>query len=192
MTATDSRPNQRDHILDTALELMSRHGAAGMSMRMLATACGVQVAAIYHYFDSKDALLAAVVAERQYGTRLADPLPIDRGAPPAERLRALFLHVWHGAIEEEEVWRLVLGEGIRGEATVIPVGHDLLELVRAAARGWVRDVIPELDQPDAVGDLVLGQLLAGFVRRVFEDDTAEAAGRIGAEGADAIVTAVFS
>ncbi len=77
-----------------------------MSMRALANECGVQVAAIYHYFDSKDALLAAVVDERRYGARLTDPIPLDASTPPDERLRELFLHVWRGALAEEEVWRL--------------------------------------------------------------------------------------
>ena len=34
------RGNQRERILDTALELMSVHGADGTSMRALASACG--------------------------------------------------------------------------------------------------------------------------------------------------------
>jgi len=195
MTATDTRPNQRDHILDTALELMSRHGAAGMTMRKLAAACGVQVAAIYHYFDSKDALLAAVVAERQYGTRLADPLPVDPDDPPDHRLRDLFLHVWRGALDEQQVWRLILGEGIRGEATVIPVGRDLLALVQAAALEWIRDSVPEAKPAEAVADLMVGQLLAGFVRHVFSDDqdaSSADADRIGRESADALAATVFA
>ena len=60
MATTDTRPNQREHILDVALKLMSERGAAGMSMRQLASACGVQVAAIYHYFESKDAIYDAM------------------------------------------------------------------------------------------------------------------------------------
>ena len=47
MATTDTRPNQREHILDVALKLMSERGAAGMSMRQLASACGVQVAAMF-------------------------------------------------------------------------------------------------------------------------------------------------
>lgn len=192
MATTDTRPNQRDHILDAALRLMSAHGAAGMTMRQLASACGVQVAAIYHYFDSKDALLAAVVAERRYGARLADALPIDRSTPPEQRLRELFLHVWRGALDEEEVWRLLLGEGIRGEATVVPVGRELLELVQAAARAWVTEHVPEAQPRDAVADLLVGQLLAGFVRRVFEPATdSDRSDRIGREAADALAVAVF-
>jgi len=58
---TATRTNQREHILDVALQLMSRAGSTGVSMRQLARACGLQVAAIYHYFPSKDALLTAVI-----------------------------------------------------------------------------------------------------------------------------------
>lgn len=193
MATTDTRPNQRDHILDVALRLMSAHGAAGMSMRQLATACGVQVAAIYHYFDSKDALLAAVVEERRYGSRLADPLAIDRAASPQRRLADLFGLVWDGALEEEEIWRLMLGEGIRGEDAVMPVGRDLLALVHGAARDWVAAIVPEAQPTEAVAELLVGQLLAGFVRRVFEPDgdSEASAERIGRQGADALVAAVF-
>ncbi|MGI9576938.1 MAG: TetR/AcrR family transcriptional regulator [Microthrixaceae bacterium] len=193
MAATDTRPNQRDHILDVALKLMSERGAAGMSMRQLASACGVQVAAIYHYFDSKHALLAAVVEERRYGSRLADPLELDRSALPEDRLRALFGVVWDGALQEEEIWSLLLGEGIRGEEAVMDVGRDLLALVRDAAREWVREVIPEAQPSEQVADLLVGQLLAGFVRRVFEPDSHDvaAATRIGQQCADTLVAAVF-
>jgi len=193
MATTDTRPNLRDHILDVALRLMSAHGAAGMSMRQLATGCGVQVAAIYHYFDSKDALLAAVVEERRYGSRLADPLDIDLDAPPEQRLADLFGLVWDGALEEEEIWRLMLGEGIRGEPAVLPVGRDLLSLVETATRDWVAAIVPEAQPTEAVAGLLVGQLLAGFVRRVFEPDgdTDASAERIRRQGADALVAAVF-
>lgn len=189
MTTTDTRPNQRDLILDTALRLMSAHGAAGMSMRALASACGVQVAAIYHYFDSKDALLAAVVDERRYGARLGDPIPVDPGSPPSVRLRMLFLHVWQGALEEEQVWRLVLGEGIRGEATVVPVGANLLGLVTAAARDWITEHVPEAEPHDEVADVLVGQLLAGFVKRVF--DSGRDPDLVATSAADSLVATVF-
>lgn len=193
MAATDTKPNQRDHILDVALKLMSERGAAGMSMRQLASTCGVQVAAIYHYFDSKDALLAAVVEERRYGSRLADPLELDRSADPEDRLRALFAVVWDGALEEEEIWSLLLGEGIRGEQAVMGVGRDLLALVRDAAREWVREVVPEAQPCEQVAELLVAQLLSGFVRRVFEPDSHDeaASARIGEQSADALVAAVF-
>lgn len=191
MSVTDgltTRPNQRDHILDTALRLMSERGAVGMTMRQLASACDLQVAAIYHYFDSKDALLAAVVDERRYGTRMSDPFPIDADAEPADRLRALFLHVWRGALDEQAIWRLIIGEGMRGESTVQPVGQALLDLLEPATTGWVRSFVPEVADPTPVARLMVGQLLVGFVRAVFGDDDPEV---IGAECAEPLVEVVF-
>jgi AcrR family transcriptional regulator len=189
VTTTDPRPNQREHILDTALQLMSEHGATGTSMRQLASACGVQVAAIYHYFESKDALLAAVVAERQYGARLADPLPVDPAASPETRLREVFDGVWNGAVEEEAIWKLLLGEGLRGEPSVMPVGQALLDLVRPAAADWIRKWVPEIADPDAVGALILGQLFTCFIRTMF--DPAADRDRIAADAGDVLVAVVF-
>ncbi|MCP4436419.1 MAG: TetR/AcrR family transcriptional regulator [Actinomycetia bacterium] len=194
MATTDTRPNQRDHILDVALKLMSERGADGMSMRQLASECGVQVAAIYHYFDSKHALLAAVVEERRYGSRLSDPIEqLDRDAPPEDRLRALFGVVWDGALEEEEIWSLLIGEGIRREEAVMQVGRDLLTLVRSASEDWVTELVPEAQPPAAVAELLVGQLITGFLLRVFsaDGDDAATAKRIGDERADTLVAAVF-
>jgi AcrR family transcriptional regulator len=170
VSATDVRPNQREHILDVSLRLMSERGATGMSMRQLANACDLQVAAIYHYFPSKDALLAAVVAERQYGSRLEDPLPVDPDAPPAERLTDVFVRVFEGALSEQSIWRLLIGEAMRGESTVLPVGQDLIALLGPAAVTWVSAAVPEVSNPEDLAQLVVGQLLTGFIRTVFEPD----------------------
>src|SRR6185437_12885349 len=49
--------DQRDRILDATLSLMARAGAHGTSMRAVASACGLNVATLYHYFPSKRDLL---------------------------------------------------------------------------------------------------------------------------------------
>jgi len=172
VTTAEVRPNQREHILDVALRLMSERGSTGTSMRQLANACDLQVAAIYHYFPSKDALLAAVVAERQYGARLADPLPIDPAAAPGDRLTAVFVTVFEGAMEEQSIWRILIGEAMRGESTVLPVGRDLIDLLEPAAIGWVAEAVPEVANPRDLAQLMVGQMLTGFIRTVFEPDTA--------------------
>ncbi len=59
-------PNQREHILRTALSLMSQQGVDGTSMRSLAAATGLNVATLYHYFPSKRDLLVAVLEERGF------------------------------------------------------------------------------------------------------------------------------
>ena len=166
--ATATRPNQREHILDVALTLIAKHGASAMSMRRLAKDCGLNVAAIYHYFDSKDALVAAVVDERQYGARLAEVPEIDASLSPADRLEAMFREIWEGALAEEPVWRVLLGEGLRGEPAVVPVGKDLLDVIGPGLTEWLRLSLPEVPEPDAVAQMLIGQLFAGFLRHIFE------------------------
>lgn len=169
--ADGNRTNQRERILDTALQLMSRAGSAGVSMRQLARACGVQVAAIYHYFPSKDALLTAVIEERRYSSRLADePFDIDAGAPVAERLREVFRTFWRGALEEEPVLRLLLGEALRSEAAALPTGAALLDVFRTGVVMALEEHVPEVADPKAVSGLYIGQVFSAFVRHVFEPD----------------------
>lgn len=166
-----ARANNRERILDTALTLMSTHGASATSMRRLADACGLNVAAIYHYFPSKDALLATVIEERRYGARLSEIPAIDPSMPAAERLRAIFGEVWSGALAEQKVWRLLLGEGLRSEPAALPVGSDLLDLFAPGLTAWITSSVVEVDEPAAVAQLMIGQLFVGFIRHIFEPAT---------------------
>src|SRR6202453_5506138 len=59
-------PSTRHRILQVALTLMSQKGVDGTSMRDLASAAGLNVASLYHYFPSKRELLEAVLIERGY------------------------------------------------------------------------------------------------------------------------------
>ncbi|MFN8019263.1 MAG: helix-turn-helix domain-containing protein [Acidimicrobiales bacterium] len=189
MSAATLRPNQREHILDVALRLMSEHGAAGTSMRALARECGINVAAIYHYFESKDALLAAVIEERRYEARLVEDIPdLSPDLPTATRLRAIYGTIWQGALAEESVWRLLLGEGLRGEPAALPVGASLLEVFRPGLASWIAAAVPEVAQPAAVADIMIGQLFAGFVQHTF--DPAVPLADIEQRGADAICAVV--
>ncbi|NLA37489.1 MAG: TetR/AcrR family transcriptional regulator [Actinobacteria bacterium] len=190
MTVSNAgRPNQREHILDIALGLIAQHGASKMSMRQLAKECGLNVAAIYHYFESKDALVKAVVDERQYGARMADIPELDSALSPEDRLTAVFTTIWDGAIAEEPVWRLLLGEGLRGEPAVMSVGKDLLDTIQPALADWISSTIPELESPDHVAALVTGQMFAGFMRHIFEPDLDT--GIIGKEQGHSLCAAVF-
>ena len=61
-TNEQARDTRRE-ILDSALDLFAEHGFRGTSMRALAGAVGVRESAIYHHFESKEALLAAVLED---------------------------------------------------------------------------------------------------------------------------------
>lgn len=163
-TATHE-PRQRARILDAALALVSELGAAGTSMRRLASACGLNVATIYHYFPSKADLLRALIEERRYGERMAaeDP-PIDATAPPGERLAGFFTWVAARTLEEETVLRLLVGEGLHGNETARTSARALLAALDDTMAGWLAAGFPELattaTSPAVAARLVRRALLA--------------------------------
>jgi AcrR family transcriptional regulator len=163
--AAAAEVGQRTRILDTALRLMSERGSAGTSMRVLATACGLNVATIYHYFPSKADLLRAVIEAQRYGERLAAEEPaIDPALPAPDRLVALVEWVWHQTQTEHTVLRLLLGEGVRGDATARQSVQELVAALDTGIAAWLARGFPELADrgiaPEVAGRLVRRQLLA--------------------------------
>ncbi len=53
--------NRRDQIVDTAAELFAARGFHGVSVGEIGRACGISGPALYKHFDSKDAVLAAML-----------------------------------------------------------------------------------------------------------------------------------
>jgi AcrR family transcriptional regulator len=163
--SADPVVESRQRILDAALSLMSERGAAGMSMRMLAGACDLNVATLYHYFPSKADLLRALIEERRYGERLAtEEPPIDATLPAGERLATFVRWVAERTLEEEVVLRLLLGEGLRGDATARESATGLIAQLDAGLATWLARGFPELDArglaPDVAARLVRRSLLA--------------------------------
>ncbi len=164
------RTSTRENILDVALALMSTHGAGTTSMRTLAKACGCNVAAIYHYFPSKADLLRSVIEERQYALRLRELPEVDAALPPAQRLEALITSMWQGSLEEEAIWRLLLGEGLRGDDTALAVGRELLDVIEPALEGWITELFGDELDAAAMAAIVMSQLFSFFVTHLFRAD----------------------
>ncbi len=93
-------------ILNKAAGFFAEHGYDRSSMSQLATACGVSKALIYHYYDSKDALLYDIVH-----THLSDLLAVfqavDQSGPDKEanlrRLIRAILEAYRHADAEHQV-----------------------------------------------------------------------------------------
>lgn len=141
-------PRQRARILDAALTLVSELGAAGTSMRRLASACGLNVATIYHYFPSKADLLRALIEERRYGERMAADGPdSDPAAETHARFAAFFAWVVTRTLEEETILRLLLAEGLHGNETARQSARELLVALDVTLAGWLQAGFPELGAP---------------------------------------------
>ena len=72
----------RERILDAALECFAARGYEGTSMRQLAESCGLTDAALYYHFESKAALMRALLSER-WGSIAAPEQPLAARTPHA-------------------------------------------------------------------------------------------------------------
>ncbi|MFD9984811.1 TetR/AcrR family transcriptional regulator [Streptomyces massasporeus] len=176
--ALDRGARSRDAILDTAGELMSRHGYAATSISMISTACGLPVSSIYWHFRSKDGIYVAVLERARIALLAALPPAEVPGADVAERLDA-FLAGLAGA------WRchprgvkLLLGLGMvqkdASAAAVAEVRH-----YRDALVAWARDSVSSVfalgDRPEVADELArftLRMTSGTAVARWFEPDAA--------------------
>lgn len=162
-----SEPDSRARILDAALALMSERGVDGTSMRQLAGESGLNVATLYHYFPSKADVLRAVIEERGLFERLQTHGPPEgRSGPPAARLRSLIRWLWRESSEEEVVWRLLVGESLRGEPTARTTALTLVDGLDVAVATWVGDRVPEVHDSAAAARSIRVLLFALIVEHL--------------------------
>lgn len=124
---------KRGQILKTAAKVFAEHGYDRASMSQLAKACQISKANIYHYYDSKDALLFDLLDT--YLRNLRDRLQkIDGSAlSPEAQLNALVKEVmlaYHGADDEHRV-----------QATGIPA---LPAKQQKVLRGYQREMVTQM------------------------------------------------
>jgi AcrR family transcriptional regulator len=151
-------------ILDVALRLMAERGVHAMSMRALAGECGVNVATIYHYFPSKQALLAEVVAHQSYDEQLAELPPVDPHGTAQARLSGLLGWILAKMDEHTEMWTLLLGESLRGGSEAIESAAELSDRFDQGLVRWLTLVVPELsDDVEVSARVVRAALFGTFV-----------------------------
>ena len=153
---------QRDRILGLALSLMAETGVHAMSMRKLATACDLNVASIYHYFPSKEALVAEVVAHQSYEELLNQVPPVDPALTPPLRLAALLRWVWSEMSDHDAIWRLLVGESLRGNEQLVVAAFELSAAFEAGLDRWLADLFPELPGDRVIFTRVLRGSIYGF------------------------------
>lgn len=167
---SDEAVTTRDRILDAALALAARKGAEGTSMRELADACDVNVAALYYHFPSKADLLRAVIDERRYDLQMGlVEVPGPSSGTDADRLTRLLVEVWHGMQREEQVWRLLLAESAHHNTDAQDVAVQLVGRFEELARHWFDEAFGPLQVPaERAAALVVDFLFASVVRTTID------------------------
>ena len=149
---------------------MSTKGVDGTSMRNLASATGLNVASLYHYFPSKRDLLVAVLEDRGFVDDLAAASEVSVSRDdPATGLADLMDDILQSMLEVEDFVRLMLGEVIRGDDTAFAVGTELFAATQASLEHSLGECRPPLCRPgeEAAMARMLRALLVGlFVEHV--------------------------
>jgi AcrR family transcriptional regulator len=141
-----------------ALEQLAEGGAGGLSLRGVARAVGMTVQSLYHYFDSRDELLTALVIDghRALATAVADAADATRGRPQAERLFAATNAYRRWALANRPAFLLLYGTPVPGyeppsREEVIGAAVSLAEPFREVVfDGWTREQLAKIPvQPGA-------------------------------------------
>ncbi len=158
-----------DEVLDAALSLFAARGYAQTSVEAIARAAGLSKAAVYLYFPSKTALLAALVSRAvapvaemvlQGGT--GEPWAVLEGLlrAAARRLAEPGVIAVPALVLREAAQVPQIAEVYRAEVLdrVLPALRQII--ARGVASGQFRAVDPDLTVRSVVGPLVAHLLLA--------------------------------
>ena len=186
MTATTKtarrRPEDRpDEILSAAMDVFTEKGFAAARVEDIATRAGLSKGAVYLYFESKEAMLQALV-ERSAGriANAASTLSLMGADDDPERAYRAILKMALTALSDPEISaapRLVLGEAGRFpelaqfyRKRVIEVGRTAMaHLIRTGRKnGHFRDVADEAALLAFIGPAVAQMMLSTVFR--LDDD----------------------
>lgn len=126
---------KRDHILKTAAHVFAVSGFARASMSQVAESCGISKANIYHYYDSKDALLFDILDT--YLSALRDRICglSLQGLSPEDQLRLIAAETLHAY------------EGMDDEHKIQTEGLPLLSVAQQdILKGYQRDLVAQLSK----------------------------------------------
>jgi AcrR family transcriptional regulator len=135
-------------------------------MRDLASAAGLNVASLYHYFPSKRELLEAVLVEHGFlPIHAPHPEPLEYTEDINSPLAQLLADILVSMFKVEDFVRLMVGEAIRGESTARAVGLDLFTTFEASIEEWVTKHRPDLCEANGAGEV--GRMLSAMVVGTF-------------------------
>jgi AcrR family transcriptional regulator len=105
-TRASDYDRKRQGILSRSAALFAEHGYTGTSITMIAEACGVSKALMYHYYSSKDAVLFDLLQDHLQNLVAVVEAAAQSAGEPEEKLFAIsaaLLEAYRGADAEHQV-----------------------------------------------------------------------------------------
>lgn len=171
--------DRREQLLDAAIRVFARKGFSRATNKDIAHEADVTSGLIYHYFESKEALLQAVLEERSPLGLLRSLSPQVMELPPAQFLPLLVLQVLQLVEGEQfvQIIRVMLPE-ILHNASALPVAPNVLQQAVNMLAGYLDQQMEQgnlrrLEDNRLAAQALIGSVI-GFVlrRQIFLDSQA--------------------
>jgi AcrR family transcriptional regulator len=164
--------NKRDTVLAAAIRCFAAHGIAGSGMRDIARAAGLTEGTLYHYFESKDALVDA--AFRGSSFQASDVREAMQRPDLSLRDRLLGVGAeFLAALRRDADWtRVVIREALRATPeregnplrdALVPVARSRIETLSAALRREMAAGHIRACDPRWAAELLFHALIGRFV-----------------------------
>ena len=142
----------RAAILDAAIDALADRDFGEASLGVIADYAGLPRSTLYDYFESREALVAALIDER-VPPLISDWMALLGGDTPAERLESFFVATFRMAEKHRKLTSALLGAGRRIPRDLhdeyVPIVYTITEQIRAM-----------IDDGIASGDFVDGDVNA--------------------------------
>jgi AcrR family transcriptional regulator len=143
---TDKQAQTVDRLGRAAIQVLSREGFSGLTIRMVAAEAGVGAATAYTYFSSKEHLVAEVFWRRLAST----PVPPSDATDPGGRVVAVLRQIALLVADESElagaVTTALLGDDPEVRQLRWRIGHEIHQrLVTASGPDCNADIIEALE-----------------------------------------------
>jgi AcrR family transcriptional regulator len=166
---------KRRHLLDAAVRVFARSGYHSARVGDIAAEAGVAHGLLYHYFPSKEELLATIFRETWQALLDALREVEESGEPAPEQLRrvaAIVLRTWR---RDPDLVRVLVREVARSpqlQREVEEIGHAIAAIERIVERGQARGELRSDLDPRLAAVIVYGaleEILTGWVLGQLED-----------------------
>jgi TetR/AcrR family fatty acid metabolism transcriptional regulator len=177
---SSAQEERRRQILDAAVRAFAKKGYHASRVSDIAEEAGVAYGLVYHYFESKDAVLEAVFRE-MWGLMVAAINAVEATeGDPREQLRkacAIVLRTWR---DYPDVVRVLVREVARSgeqlQREVEEIAHAFEALERIVTRGQEQGVFRDDLSPRLASWIIYGaleEILTGWVLGRLPGDDAE-------------------
>lgn len=149
--STESKREKRELILTKAREAFERFGLRKTTMDDIAQGCGLRKAALYYYFDSKEAIIAAML--RRIGERLSASMRrrVEEAKSAPEALSAYFCKDVEADAQEGLFMLRLAREDV---FAILPLAEEAMEHMERSHEDLLREI---LDRGIAEGSFLVDQ-----------------------------------